>query len=275
MRDIDKLKEKIELSLDNSQVVSLVVGSLLVLGVVFVLGVMVGKQLAVPTGSPPPQDVLAALDKAALDKMAAAKAPEPKPEPKLDFQETLPGPVANSIPPRYVPEPEPKAKPASKPESKAEAKPEPKAEAKPEPKPEPKVEPKAKVEAKAELEAKPEPKAEPKPAPVMDSKLADAFAKAGTNQGSKPKEIAAVAAPKDGFTVQVAASQEKSEADQVVSKLRSSGMSPYLVDAEIPGKGRWYRVRVGSFHSRDEAERYAKDLKRETGLNGAFATSAR
>ena len=46
MRDENKLREKIELSLDNRQVVCLVIGSLVALAVVFVLGVMVGKQLA-------------------------------------------------------------------------------------------------------------------------------------------------------------------------------------------------------------------------------------
>jgi cell division protein FtsN len=41
--------------------------------------------------------------------------------------------------------------------------------------------------------------------------------------------------------------------------------------AEIAGKGTWYRVRVGSFETKDAAERYRKDLARETGVQGYVA----
>lgn len=156
------------------------------------------------------------------------------------------------------------AKP-EKPEPKVEAKvekPEPKAE----PKPEPKAEKPEKVAAK-EPEPKPAEKAEP-PAPALDHKLADAFSAA---KKETPKVAAAVPAPTSGFTVQVAASQSKDDADAVMTKLRNAGLRPYLVDAEIPGKGHWYRVRVGAFHSRDDADKYVHDLKRETGLS-AFVT---
>ena len=41
-----------------------------------------------------------------------------------------------------------------------------------------------------------------------------------------------------------------------------------LVVADIPGKGTYYRVRVGRFAGKDEADRYLVDFKRETGMDG-------
>jgi DedD protein len=267
MRDVDKLKDKIELTLDNRQVVSLVIGSLIVLGVVFLLGVMVGKQVGVPSVAAPQQDVLAALDQ-------QAKPPPPKPAPRpidppmtfqkelTDPQPTDPAPKAE-LKPDFKPEPTRLVPPPAKADAKPEAKPESKAEAKLEPKPEPKA------------EAKPEPKPEPHvdaPAPALDQKLADAFKAAKATP--KPPTVEAAVAPKPGtYTVQVAASQQKADADQVMTKLRGSGLRPYQVDADIPGRGRWYRVRVGSFPTKGDAEKYASDLKRETGMSG-FVTSA-
>ena len=63
MRDADKLKEKVELSLDNRQVVSLIVGSLVMLGIVFVLGVFFGKQMAPPPPAALGREALSALDR--------------------------------------------------------------------------------------------------------------------------------------------------------------------------------------------------------------------
>jgi cell division septation protein DedD len=39
----------------------------------------------------------------------------------------------------------------------------------------------------------------------------------------------------------------------------------------IPGKGRFYRVRVGSFETKDAAQRYLRDVGRETGAKGIVA----
>ena len=72
----------------------------------------------------------------------------------------------------------------------------------------------------------------------------------------------------------MSASQQKNNTETFMQKLRGSGLRPYLVDADIPGKGHWYRVRLGSFKSRDDAEKYVRDLKRETGFS-AFVTAAR
>ena len=66
----------------------------------------------------------------------------------------------------------------------------------------------------------------------------------------------------------------REEADRFAARLRDRGYAPYIVTAEVPGKGTWYRVRMGSFASKDAASRYLQDFKRETQLD-AFVASAR
>ncbi|MBS2031018.1 MAG: SPOR domain-containing protein [Deltaproteobacteria bacterium] len=276
MRDENRIREKLELSLDHGQVVAFVIGALVVMGVVFVLGVMVGKQIA-PEGKSAPTDLLSAIDQKAVTDAGQVA---------LTFQQELTAKVEPTTPPAVAAART--AKPVERPAPKVDPHP---AEAKPEPKQDPKpVEAKAdepsdddKADAKAEVAVAEPPKPAPKPVEVakaddkpapppapLDKKLSDAFSAA---KKDAPKQVA-VAIPTTGFTVQVAASQQKDEVDAVMTRLRTSGLRPYLVDAEIPGKGHWYRVRVGAFKTRDDAQRYLNDLKRETGLT-AFVTAAK
>ncbi len=69
------------------------------------------------------------------------------------------------------------------------------------------------------------------------------------------------------WTLQLSAYQTKSEAERFVGGLRDKGYAPYIVEAAIPGKGTWYRVRMGRFSTKDAAGRYLQDFRRETALN--------
>jgi cell division septation protein DedD len=71
--------------------------------------------------------------------------------------------------------------------------------------------------------------------------------------------------PRDAgkFTVQIGATQDRIEARELVARVTKSGLRPYVVRTELPGKGLWYRVRVGAFTDRTAADRYRKDLERE------------
>ena len=73
--------------------------------------------------------------------------------------------------------------------------------------------------------------------------------------------IQAKAAGDASFSVQVAASQNMTEANQWVQSWRDRGYSAFLMVADLPDKGRWYRVRLGTFPSRDTAENFASQLK--------------
>ncbi|HZX41692.1 MAG TPA: SPOR domain-containing protein, partial [Myxococcaceae bacterium] len=80
--------------------------------------------------------------------------------------------------------------------------------------------------------------------------------------------------PTGAFTLQLGASPSRDDAERQASRLREKGYAPYIVTAEVPGKGTWYRVRMGSFPTKDAATRYLQDFKRETQAE-AFVASTR
>ncbi len=65
------------------------------------------------------------------------------------------------------------------------------------------------------------------------------------------------------FTIQVASSKDSRVADKLVDRLKKGGYPAYRSIGKIPGKGIWYRVRVGYFNSRPEAGPTLKRLKKE------------
>lgn len=68
-------------------------------------------------------------------------------------------------------------------------------------------------------------------------------------------------APDDGFGIQIGAYPQRDEAEAALQSLAAEieGLDAYLIAVEIPGKGTWYRVRLGHFDSRAAA-----DLRRKT-----------
>lgn len=68
--------------------------------------------------------------------------------------------------------------------------------------------------------------------------------------------------PASVWTVQVAAIRERDEADRMAKRLTAKGYAAYVT---VPGAGapRVYRVRVGNFKDRREAESVAVRLEKE------------
>ncbi len=64
-------------------------------------------------------------------------------------------------------------------------------------------------------------------------------------------------------TIQVASLKDSRDADKLMNKLKKKGYPAYRSIAKIPGKGIWYRVRVGYFKNRTEAVLMLKRLKQE------------
>jgi cell division protein FtsN len=99
-------------------------------------------------------------------------------------------------------------------------------------------------------------KAESKPAesaPVQ----APAQVAAVATQGPAPSAQSSTG----NFTVQVGSYNNSAQADERAGRLRSSGVEARVVRAEIPRRGTWYRVQTGRFASREEAARFASELK--------------
>ncbi|MCP3099603.1 SPOR domain-containing protein [Myxococcus sp. K15C18031901] len=300
MRDAHRMKEKFDVSLDNRQIVSLLIAGIVVLGAVFVLGVVVGKKLAGDAQTATAPDLLSALDANAQALQAVQQKEQPFTYPDELTRKTGSEPVAPPAPKPVA------AKPAAAPEKPAAPKPstpagKPATALAPTPDPDtgelPPEEPSE--EPTTVAVAAPKPAAEPvaekkpadKPAPVVAEKPAAATQVSGkveaaavptrtTNKegGGLKEAIARVAAqPPDpsvkggAFTLQLSAFQDKQEADRFAGRLRDRGYAPYIVTAEVSGKGTWYRVRMGTFATKDAASRYLADFKRETQLDAFVA----
>jgi cell division protein FtsN len=72
--------------------------------------------------------------------------------------------------------------------------------------------------------------------------------------------------PKLRYTLQLAAYQEREMAEADVKKMKQLGYSAFIASSELEGKGRWYRVRLGSFSSRASAEKLQKELRAKEGV---------
>jgi len=111
----------------------------------------------------------------------------------------------------------------------------------PEPPPEPAVEPVVATPVPAIAE---QPKVE-KPAPVVATKTVDA---------SEPKGA--------GFVVQVASLKSRDEADAIAKRLSSKGFPSFVTTPGSSGP-KVFRVRVGKYADRREAETVARKLEKE------------
>lgn len=210
-------REKFELSLDGRQVASVVVVALVLLAVVFVLGLAIGKQIALRQGERRPAGDLDALDR-------APPPPAPVKDEALTFHDRLTKDAPPSPP--ATPPPAPGTPPARTPDPTPAAAATPAAVAPPPASP-------------------PRTVTVPAPAP-------------------RPAKV-----PAKPWTVQLAASQNRAEAERVMA--RFAALNPRIEEADVAGKGRFWRVRVGGFESKDAAERYLRDVARETGAKGFVA----
>ena len=71
----------------------------------------------------------------------------------------------------------------------------------------------------------------------------------------------------NAWTVQVSAFRSRSLAEELRSRLTTRGYEAYVSPAMSEDGRPRYRVRVGSYAARSEAERAAADLRGERGLS--------
>jgi cell division septation protein DedD len=75
-------------------------------------------------------------------------------------------------------------------------------------------------------------------------------------QISTPTQPAAPAGREGGYQLQVSSFRTQGEADQFAVQLRARGHKAYVVEAHVPGRGTWFRVRIGPFASQHAAASY-------------------
>jgi cell division septation protein DedD len=105
----------------------------------------------------------------------------------------------------------------------------------------------------------------PKPAATRRQNK-DASAKAVAAKPSRDRRKAGERVntePEKKLTIQVAALRDPKMADRMVAGLKDKWYPAYRAVAEVPGKGIWYRVRIGSFENRAAAQSTMERLKKD------------
>ncbi|MGE0786942.1 MAG: SPOR domain-containing protein [Sandaracinaceae bacterium] len=112
------------------------------------------------------------------------------------------------------------------------------------------------------------------PASVAAGHGSDALARASLTDplvaSSLPAAPATAAAPvgHDGeYTVQVISYPERESAEAFAEGLRSRGHRAFVMSAELPDRGTWYRVRIGPFDSAGEANQFRRGFEASEGMN--------
>jgi cell division septation protein DedD len=100
------------------------------------------------------------------------------------------------------------------------------------------------------------------PKPDAPSPVAKVAAAAAAPAKETAPAASAMGAPGSGFAVQVAALNVRSEADAIARRLSAKGYTAY-VQPPASGKPNVYRVRVGTFKTKREADSVAARLKKE------------
>lgn len=78
-----------------------------------------------------------------------------------------------------------------------------------------------------------------------------------------------VAAQGGRFTVQLEAAPTLAEAQEKVNQFKAKGVQAYIIKSQVPGKGTFFRVRVGVFSNQNHARKFGDDLQRQ-GLVSQF-----
>jgi cell division septation protein DedD len=250
-----------EIQLNGKQLVFVFMAATVVSVVIFLCGVLVGRgvrserdttQAAAQVEPIAPDLTAAQVPPTSKEEVAdLTKAPPPSP-PQGDAERggaelVKPASESKPAPAAAAPEKAPVAKPDPVPASKAEVAPAPKAEA-------PRT---AAAAAPAKAAAVPE---------KSPAGKGSAAAEAGpTSADARPAGagIPAVDDPRRGWVIQVAAVKTRDEAEGLAKELGSKGYSAFI----LSGSSNVFRVRVGGYKSKRDAETVAAKLRREERIN--------
>ena len=112
------------------------------------------------------------------------------------------------------------------------------------------------------------------PLPIAtEQQSAPAQASADASQTQAPAKSPTEFGSVGTLTLQSAAYPDEPGASEFSQKLIRAGVPAYVVPADLAGKGRWFRVRVGRFTNADDAKKYAAQSRqraRAAGMNVDF-----
>jgi cell division protein FtsN len=231
-------RKRFFIEMSRTQLLISIAAVLFVLSWVFILGVIVGRGIVADTITLTLKNQIQKLQqekRSLMDKYLGAEPGKTASsdqilKPQLDFYDNLSqknqGPLVMKVPQPTLP-----PTTAAPPETKAPAEP-----------------PKA-------LETK-----TPSPRPAET-----AVSQAPPPVGKKITEPPKAAAVQTGdFVLQLGAYREEGTAQTVIQGLSGQGYQAQVMAKDLPAKGgKWYRVRIGPFKNREEAEKMAKRLEHD------------
>ncbi len=90
----------------------------------------------------------------------------------------------------------------------------------------------------------------------------DGLTKAASEaQASADNSHAAPAGHDGSYQLQVSSFKTREEADAFAQQLRIRGHKAYVIEANVPGRGTWFRVRVGPFPTQAAASAYRSSFE--------------
>jgi DedD protein len=234
-----------EFRFGTREIVVLGVVFCLIAGLVFAAGVLVGREMALGKGAP---RVEAPREPGRTDAEGPVKTAATRAEEKVTFYRTLTAPTPDlpqvgnpTIEERLVPKEQPS------PSAAVDAPPEP-----------PRGAPERRI-SKA-------PEAAPGPRPARATRVPAAPV---PSVRPAPAQLAAAtpAAEPEAWSVQVSAFRSRPLADELRVRLAARGFDAYILTSVTEDGRPRYRVRVGAYPTRSDAERVAAELRSERGLN--------
>ena len=222
-REPELYKDKIEVSLDGRQIFYLFFGGAATVGLVFVLGVLVGRRVEARGHLDRAETRTAGDPLAALDRLERSD--------NLSFHGALTGSESPTEVEKAIGELDRRraGEPITRPEADKPRIDKHDGDKKS------KKHDDASAEARSDArdDARPDGRAEGKPSARAEGKPA--------------------AESKGRFTLQLSSFQDRSEAEAFLTAMKSAGYQPYLTEADVGGKGTFYRVRLGSYRSLEAA----------------------
>ncbi|MFW5925736.1 MAG: SPOR domain-containing protein [Myxococcota bacterium] len=98
---------------------------------------------------------------------------------------------------------------------------------------------------------------------VRDDPLMDA----SSNDDQAPAPRPAARGQDGKYTLQVISYRTKEEARLFAETLRERGHETFVVRADLPDRGTYWRVRIGPFDSKRDAQAYRSDFEEAEGMN--------
>ena len=101
--------------------------------------------------------------------------------------------------------------------------------------------------------------------PKADTKKGPSLKSISKTKAKDKKKTSAASTKKPAgpvYTVQAASVKNATDADRLVAKLKKKGFPAYRSLGKVPEKGIWFRVRIGKYNSRTEANKTLNKLKK-------------